>query len=187
MQYRAPPPACSANSGSNSTSSRGSVAYEQSRVHLRTYFHLTHVFWSRHRVAGCGNTGVASVKAFQQGGGSPLGHSVSGGTASGAMARGSSREGHGSAIAAAPGPRAGRAASPGGGGEERFSRARSARSAEVLRLLPAYHCNTPGAQPAKSLSLSVGMSFFVLMHTVLSFGICQGMSWQHLNQPCLAR
>ena len=25
--------------------------------------------------------------------------------------------------------------------------------------------------------------FFVFMHTVSSFGICQGMSWQHLNQP----
>ena len=28
-----------------------------------------------------------------------------------------------------------------------------------------------------------GLSFFVLMHTVSSLGICQGMSWQHLNQP----
>ena len=26
----------------------------------------------------------------------------------------------------------------------------------------------------------------VLMRTVSSFGICQGMSWQHLNQPCVA-
>ena len=29
----------------------------------------------------------------------------------------------------------------------------------------------------------IGLSFFVLMHIVSSFGICQGMSWQHLNQP----
>ena len=27
----------------------------------------------------------------------------------------------------------------------------------------------------------IGLSFFVLMHTVSFFGICQGMSWQHLN------
>ena len=32
----------------------------------------------------------------------------------------------------------------------------------------------------------IGLSFFVLMHTISSFGICQGMSWQHLNQPCVA-
>ena len=32
----------------------------------------------------------------------------------------------------------------------------------------------------------IGLSFFVSMHTVSSFGICQGMSWQHLNQPCVA-
>ena len=30
---------------------------------------------------------------------------------------------------------------------------------------------------------SPGLSFFVLMHTISSFGICQGMSWEHLNQP----
>ena len=35
-------------------------------------------------------------------------------------------------------------------------------------------------------SLIIGLSFFVLMHTFSSFGICQGMSWQHLNQPCVA-
>ena len=32
----------------------------------------------------------------------------------------------------------------------------------------------------------MGLSIFVLMHTVSSFGICQGMSWQHLHQPCVA-
>ena len=29
-------------------------------------------------------------------------------------------------------------------------------------------------------------SLYHLLHTVSSCGICQGMSWQHLNQPCLA-
>ena len=29
----------------------------------------------------------------------------------------------------------------------------------------------------------IGLSFFVLMHIGSSFGICQGMSWQHLHQP----
>ena len=35
-------------------------------------------------------------------------------------------------------------------------------------------------------SYLIGLSSFVLMHTVSSFGICQGMSWQHLDQPCVA-
>ena len=43
---------------------------------------------------------------------------------------------------------------------------------------------TRSRRSAPSLSLSLGLSFFVLVHTVSSFGICQGMSWQHLNQPC---
>ena len=30
------------------------------------------------------------------------------------------------------------------------------------------------------------LSFFVLMRTVSSFGMCQGMSWQHLHPPCVA-
>ena len=36
------------------------------------------------------------------------------------------------------------------------------------------------------LSLLTHRLVLVLMHTVSSFGICQGMSWQHLNQPCVA-
>ena len=47
-------------------------------------------------------------------------------------------------------------------------------------------------QASASIIASLTWSFFtsplthVLMHTVSSFGICQGMSWQHLNQPCVA-
>ena len=45
---------------------------------------------------------------------------------------------------------------------------------------------TPGLGLCSCLYWLLGLSFFVLVHTVSCSGICQGLSWQHLNQPCVA-
>ena len=66
----------------------------------------------------------------------------------------------------------------GQGAEGRGRRGRAGRGGEARW--------TEGGLGCRCLGMYVDWLEQLYSNTVSSFGICQGMYWQHLNQPCVA-